>query len=274
VEKILSIFVASGYNNVLMFERLFCSMLAIQLIVNFKAQLRYFKTQPYIIYGKPVKLLAKFQIPAVNETWFVFFGIVLILCLITAAIGFCPQLFLLIALLCYFPYFSSIISLADIQRKTNLIPLVLLVLMVSPSLNHSLYQPSTRWEIVLIKISIAQMYFSAGLQKLGHSFRNWCNGKSLQAFLFENYLWSDRKIGFKLAQNQQLCAILSTLTLFFELTFGIIVLVPGLTFYYVAAAVLFHLGTLIAMRINYLKYMLPVYMVFLPGVAFWIMDKL
>ena len=126
----------------------------------------------------------------------------------------------------------------------------------------------------MIKIAIAQIYFSSGIQKLKHSGLDWCNGKSLQAYLIENYLWSDRKAGYLLASKSGLCAVLSSLTLFFELSFWAIIFFPQLTFVYVTMALLFHIGTYLTMRINYLKYLGPVYLVFFIDIAFWIKDNL
>jgi hypothetical protein len=274
VEKFNGLFNSAAPNHVLMFAKLFCAAFAFQLFINFGPQLRYFKTQPTRIYGKPIKLFRIFQLPALSENQFIFLGTALILSLVFAATGIYTRPCLIIALLCYFPYFNSIQSLAYVQRKTNLLPLVLLVLAVSPSINKALAEPSTSWELVLIKIAISQMYFSAGLQKVLHSFFNWCNGAQLQAYLLENYLWSDRRAGYLLAQKRWLCSILSMLTLVFELTFWVILFFPQLTFVYIALALFFHLGTLFTMRINYLKYLGPVYLVFFTGIAFWIKDHL
>jgi len=53
----------------------------------------------------------------------------------------------------------------------------------------------------------------------------------------------------------------------FELTFGLIVIFPGLTWWYVIAAIAFHIGTAAVMRVDYWKYMGPVYLVFATGPA-------
>lgn len=274
MEKLLDIFEPVAPNSVALFARLFAAVLAIQLLISFRDQYLYFKTQPARIYGKPSRLLGRFRLPALTAAQFLGAGIVLLVSLILIATGFLPRLFILIALVCYFLYFNPILSLAYVQRKTNLLPFVLFVLLVSPSIGNSLDEPATRWELVLIKIAIAQLYFSAGLQKLRQGGWSWCNGRSLQGYLLENYCWSDQRPGLWLARHQALCAILSTLTLVFELTFWIIIFFPFLTYGYLAAVLLFHAGTLLTMRINYLKYLLPVYMIFFTDLAFWIMDKL
>jgi hypothetical protein len=165
-------------------------------------------------------------------------------------------------------------SLAYIQRKTNLLPITLLILAASPSINDSLDNPSTNWELTLVKIAIAQMYLSAGIQKLRFSGLSWCNGKSFQAALMQNYMWSDSIAAYNLAKKTALCAAFSTLTLLFELSFGLVIFFPQLSYVYIAIALFFHLGTLITMRINYIKYLSPVYMVFFTEIAFYIKNHL
>lgn len=267
------IFYETSPNHVALFARLFSAVFAIQLLISFRDQYLYFKSQPTRIYGKPAKILGRFRLPAINASQFRDVGFLLLLSLLFIIIGFLPRLFALSALICYFFYFHSILSLAYVQRKTNLLPLVLLILVVSPSVDEHLLAPSTTWELVLVKIALAQIYLSAGIQKLQLSGWRWCTGRSLQAYLMENYLWSDRKAGLLLAQNQKLCAVFSTLTLAFELSFWIIIFIPSLTYVYLAGVLLFHAGTLVTMRINYLKYLLPVYMVFFTDLAFWAKDK-
>ena len=102
----------------------------------------------------------------------------------------------------------------------------------------------------------------------------WFNGKYLQAYLLENYLWTDRTSALAVAGKPLLCVLMSTLTLVFELTFWVVIFFPKLIFLYVAIALLFHIGTLVTMRINYLKYLSPVYLVFFTDIAFHIKTSL
>ncbi|MET0393847.1 MAG: hypothetical protein ABW019_11935 [Chitinophagaceae bacterium] len=267
------IFHPASPNHAAMFARLFSAVLTIQLLISFRDQYLYFKSQPSRIYGKPARLLGRFRLPVLSASQFMDVGFLLLLSLVFIVIGFLPRLFALSALICYVFYFNSILSLAYVQRKTNLLPLVLLILVVSPSVDEHLFAASTTWELVLVKIGLSQVYLSAGIQKLQQSGWDWCTGRSVQAYLLENYLWSDRRAGLLVAQNRKLCAVLATLTLAFELTFWIIIFIPSLTCIYLAAVVLFHTGTLATMRINYGKYLLPVYMVFFTDLAFWAKDK-
>jgi hypothetical protein len=256
-----------------MFLILFCLALAIQVLFSLRQQLRYFKTRPSRIYGMPPRLFGLVQLPALTEWQFHLSGIVFALSLILAALGLWPRVFIFVALLCYFPYFNSIMSLAYIQRKTNLLPFVLLVLLVTPSSSMALAQPAPVWPIALIKIALAQMYFSAGLQKLRLAGFKWCDGRSLQAYLVEHYLWGDMGRAWALAQRPRLCVALSCLLLLFELTFWIVLVVPVLNLPYAVAGLVFHLGAALTMRINYLKYLGPVYMVFVTGIAFDLLER-
>ncbi|MBS1522337.1 MAG: hypothetical protein JST50_15155 [Bacteroidetes bacterium] len=255
-------------NSTGMFARLFCALLAVLVSFNFVKQYRYFLTQPLKLYGKGPRLLGLLLLPALNRYQFLTCGAGFILCLLLVVLNMYPYIAIAIALICYFLYFSQIISLAFIQRKANLIPIVLLILLFSPSLDKPLHFPSSTWELVLIKIVLIQVYFSAAIQKIRHSGLGWLNGQYLQAYLIENYIWTDRNAALAIASNTIFCAILSTLVLIFELTFGLVLFLPQLTFIYVGFALLFHLGTLITMRINYLKYLGPVYLVFFTDLAF------
>jgi hypothetical protein len=198
-----------------------------------------------------------------NSGQFILFGIILTASLVCAALSYSPRLFLAVALPSYFLYFNPIMSLAYVQRKTNLIPIVILVLLFAPGTGRPLTQETPVWPLWLIKIAVVQMYFSAAFQKLRHSGLRWCNGMSLRAYLMDHYLWGDSKLALELARLPAVCMALSSVILVFESTFFLILLWPQLTLIYVAVGIAFHVGILLAMRINYLKYLSPVYLVFL-----------
>ena len=249
-------------NHTRIFQILFCSVLAVQLLLGFHRQLGYFQTTPARVYGPPPRLLGRLTLPTLTSGQFILFGMVLIVSLVCAALSFVPRLFLALALLSYFLYFNPIMSLAYVQRKTNLIPLVLLVLLFAPGTGGPLTQETPQWPLWLIKIGVAQMYFSAAVQKLRHAGWRWCNGRSLRAYLMDHYLWGDSELALKLARLPGVCMALSSVILVFELTFFLILLWPQLTLIYVVVGIAFHLSTALTMRINYLKYLSPVYLVF------------
>ena len=257
-----------------MFLILFCGTLAVQLLLNFHDQLRFLQTSPTRIYGRSARLLGFYDIPTLNTKQFCFTGLVFILSLLSATAGIASRWCLLVALCCYFLYFGQIISLGYVQRKTNLIPIVLLILLVSPSIGHPLQQSAPLWPVVLTKIALAQMYFSAGLQKLRRGGLRWCNGRALQAYLVHYYLWGDMPGALRLAQQPRLCVLLTSLVMTFELTFWLMLLSPPLTYGYALGGLIFHSATALTMRIHYLKYLSPVYMVFATELAFQLLPVL
>lgn len=263
-----SLFRPTATNHVAAFAKLFCGMLAVIVLLNFKHQLAFFRSNPEDIYGKPIKLFGVFQIPRPAESHFITLGLVFILSLVMVAFGLYSKVFISIAIISYFFYFNPITGLSYIQRKTNLVPLVLLILLVSPNTTKPLDAPATQWELVLVKLALAQVYFSAAVQKLKKAGWEWGDGSALQSSLMSNYLWSDSKPALLLAKNRSLCTIFSTVTLLFELTFFVIIFAPWLTAFYVIMALLFHVVILITMRINYLKYIIPVYTVFITDLLF------
>ena len=256
-----------SYNQPRLFLILFCVALAVQLLLGLRQQLRYFQTEPARIYGPPPRLLGVFALPSLTTVQFQILGMMFILSLLCAALNLAPRLSLLLALPCYFLYFNPIMSLAYVQRKTNLIPIVLLVLLFAPAIGGPLTQAGALWPLSLIKIAVVQMYFSAAAQKLRHTGLRWCNGESLRAYLIEHYLWGDTTHALKLARLPRVCAVLSSGILVFEMTFWLVLLWPQLTLPYVVGGIVFHLGTALTMRINYLKYLSPVYMVFIFDIA-------
>ena len=246
-----------------MFLVLFCLLLAAQLILNFQDQLDYLRTNPERIYGRPAGLFGRYRGPSLSPRQFNLVAVALIASLFGIAAGVAPRLSVLIALVCQFFYFNQIASLAYIQRKVNLIAIVLLIMLFSPGIDQPFDQPVPSWPLVLVKAALAQMYCSAGLQKLRRTGWQWCQGESLQTYLVEHYLWGDMKNALRLGRSLQLCRILSVLVLIFELTFVLIIPFPSLSAFYAIGGVIFHASTSAMMRINYLKYLSPVYMVFI-----------
>jgi hypothetical protein len=254
-----------------MFLLLFCGALAAQIAIHFREQLRYVQTAPERIYGPPPRLLGWLRAPSLSPRQFALAGIILIVSLLGSAAGLAPRFFLALALVCHALYFTQIASLAYVQRKANLSLIVLLILLFAPALHQPLSQPAPAWPLLLVQLALAQMYFSAGWQKLRRAGGRWCGGRSLQAYLVEHYLWGDMNGALRLARSLRLCRILSALVLLFELTFILIVVFPAAVYVYALAGLAFHAGAAAAMRISYLKYLGPVYLVFAtdPALRLW-----
>ncbi len=256
-------FCPADHNGVRIFLILFCITTVVQFGIHCREQFRFFQSEPILVYGNLPRIFAWIQMPPLSNGQFILAGYCFGLGLLGATLGIAPQLFLLVAFVAYFFYFSQIMPLSYIQRKTNLIPIVILILFFAPGLAQPLAQPTPVWSLFLVKVSLVQIYFSAGLQKLRRSGWQWSDGCSLQAYLAEHYLWADTRLAWWLTQRLWLCRWLSRLTLIFELSVGLILVFPSLTFGFALSGILFHLGTGLTMRIHYLIYISPVYTIFI-----------
>jgi hypothetical protein len=234
-----------------LFLSVYCGIIAVQMLIRFRDQLQFFRTEPWRVYGPPPRLLGIVPLPRVDERVFVGAGIFFTVALLAAASNVARKPALTLALICFPIYFLPILPLAYIQRKINLIPLVLAI---------SLFAQDR--VLAAAKLLLALVYLSAGVEKLRVAGLRWIDGESLKAYLVEHYLYSGRAQALFIAKRAALCRALSTLVLAWELTFWLVLVFPATTWVYVAGGLLFHTGTSVAMRIHYWVYFCPVYFVF------------
>lgn len=221
------------------------------MLIHFRDQLEFFRTEPWRVYGPPPRLLGIVPFRPVGERVFICAGVFFTAALAAAASNVARKPALTLALICFLIYFPPILPLAYIQRKINLIPLVLAISLFAQ--DHVL---------AAAKLLLALVYLSAGVEKLRTAGLRWIDGESLQSYLVEHYLYSGRPQALFIAERALLCRVLSTLVLVWELSFWLVLVFPAMTWVYVAAGLLFHAGTSVAMRIHYWVYFCPVYFVF------------
>jgi hypothetical protein len=231
---------------------LYCGAIALQTLIHYSDLLRFFRTQPARVYGAPPLLFGSISLPFENETIFIAAGCGFTLALAMAAAGIDPPATLSVALLCYPFYFRPILPHSHIQRKANIIPMVLIALIAAP--NHA---------IPLVTLCLALVYLSAGFEKLRAGGLRWADGRTLQSYLVEHYLYTGRPQALWLAERPRLCRWLSTAVLSWELSFWLILFFPTLAWVYVAMGLGFHAGTSIGMRIHYWVFFCPAYLIFI-----------
>ncbi len=247
-------------NGVRLFLWLYVAALASQFLWCFREQVRYLQIRDLRL--RPLPLLSVIPMPRLKVSAFRWVGAVWVICLLAACVGPFARLFLILSIGGYFLYFAQIPDLAYIRRKTNLIPLILLVCLFAPGIEAPLEIPAPLWPLFLVKLMIVLVYLASGISKLRYSGWVWADGRTLRANLLEHYLWGDMAVAHWLIQRPRACMLLSILTLGFELTFWLVLLFPALTLPYALLGLGFHLGTQLAMRINYLRYFGPGYLVF------------
>lgn len=208
---------------------------------------------------KPQKLLKVIPIPILSVDQFKMISVGFVTALLFTAFGICPSVSALIAIVLFFLGFAQIRQLAEIRRKCDAIPLILLVIACSPlAAVDSWFSPA-----FLIKAVMCQLYFSAGLEKLYSIGVRWAKGEVLQSRLIEYHLWTDNPLALKVAERAWLCTLLSSLTLFMEMSFPVILFIPELELFYAGLALVFHFSTGLFMNIHYLLYFGPAFWVFL-----------
>jgi predicted DCC family thiol-disulfide oxidoreductase YuxK/uncharacterized membrane protein YphA (DoxX/SURF4 family) len=117
-----------------------------------------------------------------------------------------------------------------------------------------------RWPLRTIQWVFVLIYLSAALSKLLHGF-DWLNGYTLGYYLLQDGMRWDQPLGVFLHDKTVLLVLASVVTLVFELTFAVAVLVPRLTPIYLLVGAGMHISILVLMRAPFLQY-LVVYSVF------------
>ncbi len=250
-------------NAVRLFATLFCGCVALQVACHFSDQHRYVRLLPP---GEETAwLLGRWRVPRLSPRTFLLCGALLMGGLGLAAASWNPwvtRLSLVGALATYFLYFGQIASLGYVQRKTHLLPLVLSVLLLAPGTTGDWHAPAPVWPLILVQALLAQVYMVSGLTKLRRAGWSWADGRSLQSFLLASSLTYDTQAAWDLGRRAGVCRAVSAAILTFELAGFVLLLLPGLSWLFAAAGLAFHLGALRLMRIDYLTYHGPVFLVF------------
>lgn len=271
--------------NLALFVTLFCGCLLLQTLIHFPEQLDFLARRAVFdaqldmapSYLRHAPLLGLASVPELGRRGFVLAGVVFGASLLGAALGFRTRLLVAIALVMFFVYFGQILELGYVRRKTNLVPFILLILVMTPDLGRCspsawlaplrrIRQPdpssTPAWPLVLVKVLLAGSYLASGLWKIRNTGWSWANGTVLQANLAERALASDLPVALWLASKPELCHLASIATLAFELGFWTVLLVPGFGPLYAIAGLTFHAGTQVFMGIHYLTYWGLAYLVF------------
>lgn len=199
-------------------------------------------------------------LPTLGTRAFTAIGIVFICLMISAAFGVYPRIALLLAIVAYMLFFKTVLWTSKCSRKTSLIPWTCLLLAVIPD------DPAMQSLTVLaIKILLVQMWFSAALWKIPHSWKQWVKGNALRYNIIreaiQNIPDSEHSKSVQLAFMPVVVPILGTTVLLIELFSPAVLLADTVFLCVISYTVffLFHLGIFIAWRLDYFSFcFLPV----------------
>jgi len=261
-----------------LFRFLFCFFLACQFF-SFGFQ------RPQGIFY-PIFLFELFHVDLMSKVSFAVSAFVLIAALLFSAIGLFTRVSLILASIFFLYHMGTIQGFSNFQfssyvsHSTNIIFFILIILSVSPGVSvwgldglrrrKGQRLPSNQndmaipnWPVQLIKLTLTLAYFGAGYCKLLEGGIYWADGYTFQAYLLKYAMFYEIDITYWLAQQYEVCVLLSIFILVFEITFPIIIFIPRLTWIYVIGGLMFHGMSLWTMRINYFPYFGYVYFIFI-----------
>lgn len=106
-------------------------------------------------------------------------------------------------------------------------------------------------------------FLNAAISKVIGGGFGWLNGETLSAYFHFIYLESGVTAAKVISSSPNLCLWLSVLTLAFEIGFAAVIFVKKWRPVFVGAALIFHLGVLYTMWINFLWMYGPIYFIYL-----------
>ncbi len=120
-----------------------------------------------------------------------------------------------------------------------------------------------RWPLLLVQWLLVLAYFSGAASKLVFGGFAWLQSSTLSYYLVQDGLRWERPLGLFLASFPTLVAVLAIVTVLFEGTFLLAVLVPRVTWVYLLAGAGMHIGILVTMAAPFLQWVV-LYAAFLP----------
>lgn len=242
--------------DTIIFTSIFCMGLALVTLWEM------WRNYPYLIQGnRKQKLLGLKRVPKLNKVSFICLAIVMSLALIAVSLHIF-QFFLLCLSFCL--YFLVYGQLDFIGRTSNLYPLILFFLAFVPLVSSSEYPSFTsdEWTIIFVKTTLSMVYFSSFVEKIKRGGQSWFNGSKLKSVMQYHDLLYSTSWYTKLARNNWFFSGASFLVLLFESCFWISIFFPQWDVVFGSLALLFHLNNYLFLKINYVKYYLPILAVY------------
>jgi hypothetical protein len=187
-------------------------------------------------------------------------------------LGVLPRVSAAVCAAIYLYSVAQVYSFTNVHHGDSLLGLTLVALALGPSsdalsltalarrsggTSGGLSTPVSGWPVRLVRVQIAATYFLAGYAKLALSGPNWADGTSLQHYL----LVRGAPSGIWLAAHPGVCAVLAATSLFWELTFPVVLVWPWLRWLYVPAGLAFHIVSQYVLGVGF-AYFWPLLLVF------------
>lgn len=241
------------------FRCLYCATLGTLVLVRAPADYQFVRVR-----GDKRELprfLGIVAVPRASARAWLATALLLVALLAAASFGTTPFLTLPLASLVALFHFAQLADSPVVHRKANTVPVILALVGVAAlptTVDAGTISTAAR---IVIKLLLAQVYFSAGLTKLRVSGWRWTDGQTLRYWFGHYYLRDRNRLALTLAGAPRFARFAATLTLVFELTFWLVIVLPPLAWIYLPVALLFHAATAWLLRIHYWIYLGPAYLV-------------
>lgn len=278
-EVLQPFFLCEPPEQVRLFILLFCSSIALSLVVNHAAAARFYNffvsSQVTPDQRRGLGYTAShaygfFPIPRLSMAGFRLVSWLLVATLLLAChTRLAPRFFLFASFGLYFLYFGQLFCESKHGGHGSLlVPSVVMLLALSGGPQGS------PWSLVFIKMFLGVVYFSGAVSKVLVAAlfgMPWC-GSTMQAYVFDA-MWSRphpwslvRRLQRMLLTRWWLCSVLAASGLIFEFGFLPLVLLGGEAGATVAAgiALSFHVGVNLLQGLDFMPFWCPVFWVFLP----------
>lgn len=243
------------------FQAAYAGAIALAVAVQFPAHWRWVRGRGER--RQLPRLLDRVAMPRLGAGSFACVALLLMVSLLLVAANVAAGPVLIFAAAVALLYFAQLIELPTVRRKPNTVPVILLLLGAVALLPAGTADARAWLGPLMVKVLLAQIYFSSALMKLRSGGWEWMRGTTFRMSLLRYRLRDGNRAAGWLAQRPGACRVAATLVLLFELTFWLVIPFPVLAWVLVPAGVAFHVGTAVLMRIHYWIYLGPSYLVFL-----------
>ncbi len=136
------------------------------------------------------------------------------------------------------------------------------------SSSRNMVSHTAMWPLLMMQVLLAFAYFSTGIAKLAYGGFEWMNGYTLQRYMLANAINFERSVGIWLAQQYELCYILSVATILFEVFFFICLFFRKTVPIFLIGGVLLHVGIFVTMSAPFFQHIV-LYLVFIDFERYW-----
>lgn len=246
--------------NLDFFRAVYAGSIAFAVAVQFPAHWRWVRERGER--RELPRLLSWMPMPRLGAGSFASVAGVFLTCLALAASGLAVAPALFAAGVAALVYFAQVIELPAVRRKPNTVPVILALLGAVVLLPAGAADARAGLCPLMIKLLLAQIYFSSALVKLSRGGAEWMRGTNFQMALLRYRLRDGNRLAEWMARRPVMCRAAATFVLLFELLFWLVIPFPVLAWVFVPAGVAFHVGTAVLMRIHYWIYLGPAYLIF------------